>query len=111
MHEAPVRGCRCGLYAMKELVPLVSGSMERSERLRFAVYGRARLWGRTFIAPHGWRAQYGRVVELRALPGQERMVRELAALYTVDVGPTVDPRLVAHDWDEQGRYPVKNLPT
>ncbi len=91
-HEAPVAACRCGLYAMGELNAVVGGGgMDWEERLRSAVLGRARLWGRTMAGPNGWRAEFARITELLSLPGQEETVREVASVYGVPVKLLPEP--------------------
>jgi nitrogen fixation protein len=91
-HEAPVAACRCGLYAMGELNAVVGGGgMDWEERLRSAVLGKARLWGRTIVGPNGWRAEFARVAELLSLPGQEEIVREMASAYGVPVKLLPEP--------------------
>ena len=65
--------------------------MDWEERLRSAVLGKARLWGRTIVGPNGWRAEFARVAELLLLPGQEEIVREMASAYGVPVKLLPEP--------------------
>jgi hypothetical protein len=60
-HEAPSRGCECGIHAGRELAAwghyLAVGAESR-------VFGRVLLWGSTLEGAHGWRAGLARPVEI-----------------------------------------------
>jgi hypothetical protein len=64
-HEAPARGCECGIHAGRELGAwdhyLHVGSDSR-------VFGRVLLWGSTLEGVHGWRAAEARAVEIFVPP-------------------------------------------
>ena len=60
-HEAPCRGCGCGIHAARELSAWEHYlSVDEDER----VFGRVLLWGATIEGASGWRAAYAVPVEL-----------------------------------------------
>jgi len=73
-HEAPSRGCECGIHAGRELGAwdhyLAVGSEAR-------VFGRVLLWGSTIQGARGWRAALARPVEILVPPAVEGQ-REIA---------------------------------
>jgi hypothetical protein len=83
-HEAPSRGCECGIHAGRDLVAwdhyLAVGSEAR-------VFGRVLLWGSTIQGAHGWRAAFARPVEIFVPPAVEgrREVAEALCAYGVPV--------------------------
>jgi hypothetical protein len=68
-HDAPSRGCECGIHAGRDLAAwdhyLAVGSEAR-------VFGRVLLWGSTIQGAHGWRASFARPVEIFVPPAVER---------------------------------------
>jgi len=83
-HEAPSRGCECGVHAGRDLAAwdhyLAVGSEAR-------VFGRVLLWGSTIQGAHGWRAAFARPVEIFVPPAVEgpREVAEALCRYGVPV--------------------------
>ena len=58
-HIVPMRGCRCGIYAMTDQVRLYTSSF-----LIYPVVGKVELFGKVIEHQYGYRAQYARVVSL-----------------------------------------------
>src|SRR5262249_31576811 len=83
-HEAPSRGCECGIHAGRDLAAwdhyLAVGSEAR-------VFGRVLLWGSAIQGADGWPAAYGRPVEIFVPPAVEgrREVAEALCRYGVPV--------------------------
>ena len=63
-HQAPVEGCRCGIYTFRSL-PVLRGQYEQSEHLVAVVA----LEGQTLAGSRGWRSQAGRVLAIWIEPG------------------------------------------
>jgi hypothetical protein len=60
-HEAPSRGCECGIHAGRELRAWEHYlAVDAGNR----VFGRVLIWGSTLEGPHGWRAEHARPVEI-----------------------------------------------
>ncbi|HEY2939429.1 MAG TPA: hypothetical protein VGJ27_06430 [Gaiellaceae bacterium] len=60
-HEAPCRGCECGIHAGRELSAWEHYlSVDADTR----VFGRVLLWGATIEGSAGWRAAYAAPVEI-----------------------------------------------
>jgi hypothetical protein len=74
-HEAPCRGCECGIHAGRELSAwghyLSVGEEER-------VFGRVLLWGTTIEGTAGWRAACAAPVEI-FVPAAAANAEEVAA--------------------------------
>jgi hypothetical protein len=64
-HEAPARGCECGIHAGREL-----GAWDHYLAIdaENRVFGRVLLWGSTLEGAHGWRAAQARPVEIFVPP-------------------------------------------
>ena len=60
-HEAPCRGCECGIHAGREL-----GAWDHylAVEAETRVFGRVLLWGSVLEGAHGWRAAQARPVEI-----------------------------------------------
>jgi hypothetical protein len=81
-HEAPFKGCECGIHAGRELSAW--GHYLKVER-ETRVFGRVLLWGSTLEGAHGWRAAQGRPVEI-FVPEAVRNAEQVAeALRAYDV--------------------------
>jgi hypothetical protein len=79
IHEAPARGCECGIHAGREL-----GAWDHylAVDAETRVFGRVLLWGSTLEGTHGWRAAQARPVEIfvpAAIPNQEEVADGLRA--------------------------------
>jgi len=78
-HEAPYKGCECGIHAGRELNAWGHYlNVEREAR----VFGRVLLWGSTLEGAHGWRAAQARPVEIfvpEAVHDAERVAEALRA--------------------------------
>jgi hypothetical protein len=60
-HEAPSRGCECGIHAGRDLEAWDHYlAVDAGQR----VFGRVLLWGSTLEGAHGWRAGQARPVEI-----------------------------------------------
>jgi hypothetical protein len=87
-HQAPREGCTCGLYAMKNLDDLVAELLMLGLPAMSSagiVVGKVELAGRVIEHELGYRAQYGRVVELLSAPGVLEAPFAAAASYGVPV--------------------------
>ena len=78
-HEAPARGCECGIHAGREL-----GAWDHYLAIdaENRVFGRVLLWGSTLEGVHGWRAAEARPVEIfvpPAVTNQEEIAEGLRA--------------------------------
>jgi len=62
-HHAPVRGCTCGIYAMKT-PPWENLRIPRELPVGTFINGTVELFGKVIIHEYGYRAQYGRVTSL-----------------------------------------------
>jgi hypothetical protein len=60
-HDAPARGCECGIHAGRSLAAWEHYLAVDAER---RVFGRVLLWGSTLEGAHGWRAAQARPVEI-----------------------------------------------
>ena len=78
-HEAPARGCECGIHAGRELGAWGHYLAIDAEN---RVFGRVLLWGSTLEGAHGWRAAEARPVEIfvpSAVTNQEEVAEGLRA--------------------------------
>jgi F0F1-type ATP synthase alpha subunit len=78
-HQAPARGCECGIHAGREL-----GAWDHYLAIdaESRVFGRVLLWGSTLEGTHGWRAAEARPVEIfvpPAVTNQEEVAEGLRA--------------------------------
>jgi hypothetical protein len=78
-HEAPARGCECGIHAGREL-----GAWDHYLAIdaETRVFGRVLLWGSTLEGAHGWRGAQARPVEIfvpPAVTNQEEVADGLRA--------------------------------
>jgi hypothetical protein len=83
-HDAPSRGCECGIHAGRDLAAwdhyLAVGSEAR-------VFGRVLLWGSTIQGAHGWRAAFARPVEIFVPPAVDGQgeIADALCVYGVSV--------------------------
>ena len=63
-HQAPVEGCRCGIYTFRSL-SVLRAQYEQAEQLVAIVA----LEGQTLAGSRGWRSQAGRVLAIWVEPG------------------------------------------
>ena len=88
--QAPERGHKCGIYALRdrreavELLREVEGLGSTARRLP-AVLGRVSLWGRVFENTGGWRGQFAYPYDLVLIGGDEKLAAQLRDRYAVDV--------------------------
>lgn len=85
-HQAPLEGCSCGLYALREQPPLsllaqylparTPGELDRG-----VIWGRVQLAGKVIEHEEGYRGELARVLELVPVRGQESVAQMLAATY------------------------------
>ena len=95
-HAAPHEGCTCGLYGMRTLDDLVDELSTLGLRALSSagiVVGRVELAGKVVEHELGYRAQYGRVVELLSAPGVLEVPFAAAAQYGVPVSDDLRPAL------------------
>lgn len=84
--EAPGRGHRCGIYALR--TRSLAESLLRELPLPVAgtiALGRVSLWGRVLENVDGWRAQFAYPYDVMLLGGDGATARELRRRYAVDV--------------------------
>lgn len=79
-HEAPWRGCHCGIWAVKSDENLAKTATHYGSH---QVWGEIYLWGRIIEAEIGYRAQYAYPKKLYT--AREDLAAPLAALYGVPV--------------------------
>ena len=88
-HEAPDRGHKCGIYALRDRLEVARMLRELEQgapwKPRPAAIGRVSLWGRVIENTGGWRAQFAYPYDLELYGGNERLARELRERYAVDV--------------------------
>lgn len=84
-HDAPVRDCSCGIYALKNQEwAIIAGN----------VWGMVYLWGRIVEGPQGYRAQYAYPKELFVTQEQDDdFVALLQGVYGVPVTKSDKPSL------------------
>jgi hypothetical protein len=63
-HQAPVSGCMCGIWCVKEALPneLIIASRDASNRLFVA--GEVQIWGKVIEHTDGYRAEHARITKL-----------------------------------------------
>jgi hypothetical protein len=88
--QAPQRGHKCGIYALRdrrEAADLLREieSLGSPVRRLPAVIGRVSLWGRVFENTGGWRAQFAYPYDLVLVGGDEELAAGLRDRYAVDV--------------------------
>jgi hypothetical protein len=89
-HDAPHPGCRCGVYGMRtwaSLEPYLSGHGSESR----PVVGKVALWGPAQAGKLGWRAMFGRLLEITPLPHDGGLAQEVASLYGVPALTNLPP--------------------
>lgn len=89
VHEAPFRGCDCGIYALKSQAAALH--LAQISQAALVAVGRVSLWGRIVETEHGYRGQYAYIYDLSLLGGSDVEAHELRSRYAVDV-----ERLLAH---------------
>lgn len=86
VHEAPSRGCHCGIYAFKSHADALYLAEQTANQVLAAV-GRVSLWGRVVETERGYRAQYAYIYDLSLLGGSDLEANEIRNRYAVDVEP------------------------
>jgi hypothetical protein len=89
-HDAPHPGCRCGVYGLRtraSLEPYLSGHGSESR----LVVGKVALWGPALAGRFGWRALFGRLLEIIALPHDGGLAQEVASMYGVPALTSLPP--------------------
>jgi hypothetical protein len=86
VHEAPSRGCDCGIYALKSHADALYLARQIAEPVLVAV-GRVSLWGRVVETERGYRAEYAYIYDLSLLGGSDVEAAEIRNRYAVDVEP------------------------
>jgi hypothetical protein len=84
VHDAPSRGCDCGIYALKSHADALYLAEQITKPVLIAV-GRVSLWGRIVETERGYRGQYGYIYDLSLLGGSEVEAYEIRNRYAVDV--------------------------
>jgi hypothetical protein len=93
IHQAPMEGCTCGLYAMTDLQEVTdelgailwASPSKAPEGLWPLMLGKVQLAGKVIEHDRGYRAQSARVLAFLPAPGQEAMAERLSAVYAVPV--------------------------
>jgi hypothetical protein len=89
-HEAPRKGHRCGIYALRDrdaaetMLHEIGEAGPASNRLPAAL-GRVSLWGRVMEHTGGWRAQFAYPYDLLLFGADEALAAQLRREYAVDV--------------------------
>lgn len=99
-HEAPMEGCLCGFYAVKDLRTLGSLRLLPRADATFVV-GRVLIAGKVIEHDEGYRAERARVLDVLPGPGQEELASDLAAQFGVGIR-----RELVDRWDEMSRIQV-----
>jgi hypothetical protein len=84
VHTAPYPACRCGVYGLRtwgDLEPYLHGDGPSSR----PVAGRVALWGSAVAGRFGWRASFGRIVEIIPLEDDGGLAQDVASTYKVPV--------------------------
>ena len=81
-HDAPSAGCECGIHAGRTLDAWDHYLTVEPER---RVFGRVLLWGSVLEGMHGWRAAYGRPVEIFVPSGVSEAAQVADRLRAYDV--------------------------
>jgi hypothetical protein len=90
VHEAPSRGCDCGIYGLKSRADALYLAQQIAQPVLVAV-GRVSLWGRVVETERGYRAQYAYIYDLTLLGGTDVEANEIRNRYAVDID--VEPSL------------------
>lgn len=88
VHDAPSRGCDCGIYALKSRSDALYLAQQIAKPVLAAV-GRVSLWGRVVETERGYRAQYAYIYDLTLLGGTDVEADEIRNRYAVDVEPSL----------------------
>jgi len=91
VHDAPSRGCDCGIYALKSRADALFLADQITQSAVAAV-GQVSLWGRVVETERGFRGQYAYIYDLTLLGGTDAQAEEIRNRYVVDVlaEPSVD---------------------
>jgi hypothetical protein len=87
-HEVPAEGCTCGVYALKELSPVM---LPFAPPFRSVVpmppflVGKVQLAGKVIEHEDGYRAERARIAEILPTPGQEPLAELVAETYGAKV--------------------------
>jgi hypothetical protein len=83
VHDAPLRGCDCGIYALKSRADALFLARQIT-RPDLAAVGQVSLWGRVVETERGYRAQFAYIYDLTLLGGTEVQAGEIRNRYAVD---------------------------
>jgi hypothetical protein len=83
VHEAPSRGCDCGIYALKSRADALFLAHQIAQPALVAV-GRVSLWGHVVETERGYRAQYAYIYDVTLLGGTDAQAKEIRNRYAVD---------------------------
>jgi len=84
VHDAPSRGCDCGIYALKSHADALVLARQITTAALLAV-GRVSLWGRVVETERGYRAQFAYIYDLTLLGATDAEASEIRNRYAVDV--------------------------
>jgi hypothetical protein len=93
-HEAPSRGCECGIHAGRDLDAWDHYLTVDAEQ---RVFGRVLLWGSTLEGAHGWRAARARPVEIFVPTVVDDAARVAAGLHAYGVSVHLLTELVPEE--------------
>jgi hypothetical protein len=99
-HEAPVFGCRCGVWAHR--LPVAACGCGDPADGRHGAVGVVRMWGRHVEHEHGWRSEYAEPVALVDFTGR------LARSYPARRYPDLDALYAEWAPGVAGRAPGEN---
>ena len=90
VHDAPLRGCDCGIYALKSRADALF--LARQITNDPVAIGRVSLWGRVVETERGYRAQYAYIYDLTVFGATSAEALELRNRYAIDVvvEPSID---------------------
>lgn len=99
-HDAPARGCLCGIHAVSDPATLIGApGAARRDLLRCgaAVAGQVALWGRVIEHERGWRAEHGKPLSIVPLvdwtdDGETDAIREVRERYDLPLADCPEMR-------------------
>lgn len=104
-HDAPLSGCPCGYWGIKDFPTLRMAVCSHSSYTpQYYVYGTISMWGRVFEWELGWRSQYA-YPDVIYMPHYARAMCDpsyIASRYKVDVVQVRTP------WDIPGLLQLQN---
>lgn len=85
IHRAPRKGCKCGIYALKEKNQNLKSVIGKVVNKGPQVCGRVELWGNVIAHSTGYRAEYAKVTGFFTNSAHIRHLSRLAEYYEVEL--------------------------